>query len=242
MSPSPTAPAPPRGTKGSKPPSRRGWLIGGIVAALVAVALVIAVVASGGDDGDSDGEAQGSIPAATQPGSVTPAEQQPVTVTGEPLPELPEGTDPAVGTAAPAISGYSFDGAPVSVTPGGTAKMVVFLAHWCPHCNAEVPRLLEWDAQGGVPDGLEIIGVATGTDSTAPNYPPSEWLAELGWPWPVIADSENFDAARAYGVNGYPFFTVIGTDGLVKVRFSGEAEVEEVDAIVRKALGLPTSG
>lgn len=233
MSSRPTAPAPP---KGSPPAPKRGLLIGAIVGALVVAALVIAIVVSGGDDDGDEAQAT-TVPAATEPGSVAPAEQQPVSVTGDALPELPrEGADTAVGLAPPALSGYSFDGSPVAVTPGGTAKMVVFLAHWCPHCNAEIPRLLDWQAQGRVPEGLEIIGVATGTDSSAPNYPPSQWLADFAWPWPVLADSETFDAARGYGVNGYPFFVVVGPDGLVKARFSGEADVDTIDAVVRQAL------
>ena len=32
--------------------------------------------------------------------------------------------------------------------------MVVFLAHWCPHCNAEIPVLNEWRDSGEIPDGL----------------------------------------------------------------------------------------
>ena len=32
----------------------------------------------------------------------------------------------------------SFDGTPVEIAPDGKAKLVVFLAHWCPHCRAEV--------------------------------------------------------------------------------------------------------
>ena len=239
-SPAPSAPrAAPRAPRGAPPKSRRGLLVGAIVAALVVAALVIALVASGGDDGETQAS---TVPAASGPGSVTPAEQQPVTVTGDALPELPrEGTDPAVGLAPPAISGYSFDGSPQSVTPGGTAKMVIVLAHWCPHCNAEVPRLLDWKAQGRIPEGLEIVGVATGTDPSSPKYPPSQWLSSFPWAWPVLADSETFDAARAYGVNGYPFFVVVGTDGLVKARFSGEAEVDVLDAVVREALGVPPS-
>ena len=33
-----------------------------------------------------------------------------------------------------------FDGAPLTIAPTGKPMLVVFLAHWCPHCNAEIPR------------------------------------------------------------------------------------------------------
>jgi hypothetical protein len=114
--------------------------------------------------------------------------------------------------------------------------MVVFLAHWCPHCNREVPRLIEWQASGAIPADLQIIGVSTAVASDRPNYPPSQWVVDKAWPWPVMADSKSMDAATAYGVSGYPFFTIVGADGKVKVRASGEIEIDQLTQIVNAAL------
>jgi hypothetical protein len=72
--------------------------------------------------------------------------------------------------------------------------MVVLLAHWCPHCNAEIPVLNEWRDSGEVPDGLNIVGVSTAVSADAPNYPPNEWLQEMDWRWPVLADDRAPDA------------------------------------------------
>ncbi len=221
-----------------QPPRRRGRvlvLIG--VVAVVALAAVLAFVFGGGDDDSVTTGDAAEESVVTVPGGVAPGETQPVTVTGSPLPPLADsGDDDAIDLAAPALDGYDFEGAPVEIAPGTTPKMLVFLAHWCPHCNREIPRLLEWQASGRVPDGLEIIAVTTAVDSNADNYPPSEWLPEMGWTWPVLADSEGQDAAEAYGVTGFPYFVVVGTDGTVKVRFSGELEIEQLDGIVRSAL------
>jgi thiol-disulfide isomerase/thioredoxin len=120
--------------------------------------------------------------------------------------------------------------------------MVVFLAHWCPHCNAEIPVLLEWQEAGRIPDDLAIVGVSTGVNEAAPNYPPDEWLTDMGWPWPVLADSPPTNesagtAADAYGVNAYPFFTIVDDDGTVLLRGSGEKSLDELDALVSEALG-----
>ena len=95
--------------------------------------------------------------------------------------------------------------------------MLVFLAHWCPHCNREVPRLVAWQADGMVPEGLDVIGVSTGSPRARTNYPPSAWLAELDWQWPVLADSTDHQAAAAYGLPGFPYFVIIGADGTVKL-------------------------
>jgi thiol-disulfide isomerase/thioredoxin len=214
----------------------------GLVIVAVVVALVVAIATSGGssntssNDGANDGSTVATVPGVAP--EVQPAETQPVAIEGDILEPLGDPTsDSSIGAPAPTLRGYSFDGGPVSIEPGdGRAYMVVFLAHWCPHCNAEVPRLIEWKNMGMVPDGLEIVGVSTGVAADRPNYPPSEWVVEKQWPWIVMADSEAQDAAMAYGVSGYPFFTIIGADGTVKLRTSGEKSIEEIDALVDAAL------
>ena len=145
--------------------------------------------------------------------------------------------DVSIGAPAPALRGRSFDGRPVNVEPGdGRTYMVVFLAHWCPHCNAEVPRLIEWKNRGLVPDDLVVVGVSTAVAADRPNYPPSQWVVDKGWPWPVMADSSDMDAAAAYGVSGFPFFAIVGPDGKVRARSSGEQSIEAVDALVKSAM------
>ena len=208
-------------------------IIGGVVLAIV-IAFVIAIVAGGSkDSGSSD-----TTKAPSSDGSVSAGENQPVEVVGEALEALPEsGGDSTIGLTAPTLNGYAFDGSTLSVTPGdGNPYMVVFLAHWCPHCNDEVPRLIEWKESGAVPADLQVIAVSTGVASDRPNYPPSQWVVEKGWPWPVMADSKAMDAARAYGVSGYPFFVIVGADGKVKARASGELGTDRINQIVAAAL------
>ena len=208
-------------------------IVGGVTLA-IAIALVIAFVAGGSQDSTSSNSTK--APINDEPGSA--GENQPVDVVGEALEALPEtGTDPAIGVMAPALNGHAFDGSNLSVTPGdGKPYMVVFLAHWCPHCNREVPRLIEWQASGAIPADLQIVGVSTAAASDRPNYPPSQWVIDKGWPWSVMADSEAMDAAQAYGVSGFPFFTIVGADGKVKVRASGEIEIDQLTQIVNAAL------
>lgn len=217
--------------------SRTPWIVGGVIGLVVIVAAVIAIIASsgGGDDGGDDGS---GLP-VTSIGEVV-AEQLPVAVTGEMLPTFGSvANDTAVGMTAPTLKGLSFDQTPVEVLPGeGGPYMVVFLAHWCPHCNAEIPRLIEWAEGGGVPEGLQIVGVSTSVDANAVNYPPSEWIIDKDWPWPVMADSADRTAAQMYGVGGFPQFVIVGEDGTVLYRNSGEMGVEDIDAAVDQALGL----
>jgi hypothetical protein len=53
-----------------------------------------------------------------------------------------------------------------------------------------------------------------------------------------MADSANMDAARAMGVSGFPFIAIIGTDGKVLDRWSGEKGQAGIAAEVDKALGV----
>jgi thiol-disulfide isomerase/thioredoxin len=203
----------------------------------IGVAAALAIAGCGGDD-SSGSSATTAGPGTTVEGGVAAAEFQPVTVEGTALPQLADGgTDPALGATPPTLSGYSFDGSPITIDPSsGTPTMVVFLAHWCPHCNREVPRLVEWNDGGGVPSDLQIIGVSTAANKDYPNWPPSKWIADEKWPWPVMADSEDQTAAAAYGLPGYPYFVIIGADGTVKARQSGEVEIDDLEQIITQAL------
>ncbi len=211
-------------------PSNGKWVVLAIVAA-IAAALLVAVVVGGGDEGSGT---TNSLPG----GDVLAQENQPVVIEGTALEPLDdEAIDPMLGQVAPTLNGATFDGSGVSVTPGdGQAYMIVFLAHWCPHCNREVPRLIEWQASGAVPSELQVVGVSTSVVSDRPNYPPSQWVVEKGWTWPILADSSSREAGEAYGVSGFPFFVIVGADGTVKARVSGEVEIPALTQIVSDAL------
>jgi len=218
----------------SKKASNNTRLVIAAVVVAVVAAFVVAVVAGGSSDD--------ATPATTSPSPVVPgggAESQPVVVQGVALPPLgDDGVDSVVGSTAPSLSGASFDGSSIAITPGQDGDvLLVFLAHWCPHCNAEIPVLLDWQSQGMVPEGLSVIGISTAVSADRPNYPPSAWIVDKGWTWPVMADSVEQAAAAAYGVSGYPFMVIVGADGTVKGRTSGQKGLESLDAWVTSTLG-----
>jgi cytochrome c biogenesis protein CcmG/thiol:disulfide interchange protein DsbE len=208
------------------------WLWAAIVG-IIALALGIAVWSTTGNDKKVT---EGSV--VTGNSISTPAETQPVTMVGTALPPPPDsGADTAIGLTAPTLHGFTFDGSPIDITPDdGRAKMVVFLAHWCPHCNNEIPVILRWAESGGVPPNLDIIGVSTAVSPDRDNYPPSKWIVAKGWKYPVMADSAHNDAERAYGVASFPTFTIVGSDGKVKLRSSGELAETQLDGLVTQAL------
>jgi thiol-disulfide isomerase/thioredoxin len=217
--------------------SRKTFLI---IGAGVLLAAAIAISFSGGSDNAT------TQPRTTVEGEVAPGEFQPVTVVGDVLSPLGDGngnpaSDAAMGKTAPTLNGYTFAGNPVSITPGASDQplMLVFLAHWCPHCNREVPRLIDWQEQGLVPEGLRVIGVTTASRNDQANWPPSDWIEEMKWPFEVFVDSETGDAANAYGVDGFPFIAIVNAEGKVVGRHSGELELSDLDAFVKDSLAVP---
>ena len=200
------------------------WLWIG-TAALVLVLAVAAIVSSGGSGDDKSAEGL--------------EQTRPVTISGTPLPELPQsgGADPAVGQAIPEATGQSFDGSPVAIRNDGRAKLILFVAHWCPHCQKEIPLLADWLKSNSLPSGVDLYTVSTAVDSKRPNYPPSAWLDKEGWKAPTLADSGDGKAAEAYGLSAFPYFVAVDGAGKVVARTTGEITTDQFDDLADRALG-----
>ena len=206
-----------RGAKQSRTP----YFVIAAIAAAVLVALVVALAAGGGDGDD----------AATDRGDADPATTGTVTVSGNPLPQFSETAgDPAVGMTLPTLEGNDQSGAPMTIGADGRPTMIMFVAHWCPHCQREVPVVQQWVDDGSLPEGVDLVSVSTAIDPNRPNYPPDAWLADEGWTAPVLVDADN-SAAQAVGLSAYPFFVAIDGNGNVVLRTTGELTTDQLDAI-----------
>lgn len=171
-----------------------------------------------------------------------------VTIEGEALPafntqSVTAVTDEAVGLPAPVATGQDFFGDEVTIPAQGESTIIAFLAHWCPHCQAEVPLLMEEWIEADLPDGVNVAAVTTGTRDDAANYPPSNWLlAANDWDEPILADSQEAEVATAYGLASYPYFVVVAPDGTVLARTSGELGRDQLQALVDVAAGAADAG
>ena len=217
------------------PKNRTFVIVAGVVVLIIAAAL-IAVLATGGSDDSGDSSASGDSGAEIE-------QTRPVEVTGEALAPFEDpAADPAVGQASPVVNGQGFDG--TAMTIGGASDkptMLVFLAHWCPHCNREVPEVIKLNDAGGIPADLDVIGISTAVASDRPNYPPSEWIVDKGWPFPTMADSENSEALSAFGGTGFPFLVMVDSDGTVLARQSGESTADELGAWIDATLATSSA-
>ena len=217
-------------------PKNRTLLI--VISAIVLVGALagIAVLLSDDEPGEPVA-AEPDGPVATLPDDVQ--ENQPVEVVGDPLPSFDRNIDdPAIGTPVPVVNGQSFDGTEVSIGGNdGRPSLLVFLAHWCPHCNDEIPELIELKNRNGIPEELDVIGISTGVDSNGPNYPPSQWLLDRGFEWPVLADDESATAFLANGGSGFPYLMLVDADGNMVSRDSGTKSAEDLAAWIQEELG-----
>ena len=155
-------------------------------------------------------------------------------VTGAPLPRLIDESvvDPALGLPAPEVTGTDFSGETVTITADGRAKIIVFLAHWCPSCQAEVPLLVEWLETEPLPESIDLYSVSVFVARNQDNYPPSEWLAREGWTVPVILDDETDSVTGYFGLDRTPSWVFINAEGAVVDRLTGGLNAEDLDAIV----------
>lgn len=211
------------GTKQAKKPSRsvveppkktRNIPVVGIAFGAIAI-LLVAAITLGGNTG-----AAGSLGEPT--------------VEGNPLtPFQATAGDNAVGLQAPVITGEDFDGEPVTIGEPGTPTAVGFFAHWCSHCQAEVPRVQAWLDGGGGVEGVDIVSVSTSVNSARGNYPPADWFEREGWEAPVLLDDSNNLAHLTYGGGGFPYWVFLNADGTVAARSEGELDIATLEGFMQ---------
>lgn len=165
----------------------------------------------------------------------------PVEVIGDALPPLVSNdftADTAIGTKAPVLVGVDYDGNPIRIDAEAAGPtMVVFLAHWCSHCNAEVPVLNQLRDDDRIPDEVNVVAVSTAVSPGQPNFPPDRWLVDKDWSFPAMADgvdmtTESFIGATAFGVTGFPFTALLDANGNVAARWSGGRPPSEIASLL----------
>lgn len=216
-------------------------LVAGLILFLGALALIVLAV-TGGDDTATpaedivsttdDGAAAAPAVPAIGFGGEGILEVDLVALAGDPLPTFESGEDDiAIGTLAPAITATSLaTGQPITLGPG-RARVIGFFAHWCPHCQAELPEVTEWLAANQLPPNTEFIAVSTAVDEGNGNYPPSAWFNEVGFSSPVLVDDANGTLLNGMGFGGFPAFVAIDATGVVVDRAGGNIGADGLAAL-----------
>jgi len=181
----------------------KNFIIAGVILLVIGLAVAIGVTLS-------------SEPIAP------PLPEGETTINGENLPDYAGENDDniAIGLPGPLFSGPNQNSEIESLEKNGNAKALLFLAHWCPHCQREVPIVQEIINTIGVPDGIDVIAIATSIDRGRDNYPPQDWLFDEGWSETQIYDIDK-KIARAYGLTSFPYWVFLDKDLNVIARRAG---------------------
>jgi cytochrome c biogenesis protein CcmG, thiol:disulfide interchange protein DsbE len=217
----PSSAATKRGDAKRQAERRTRLVYAGIAFAVVAFAVIIAIFSTG---------EQGDV-VTVEDLAGAPA------VEGEPLSVAPQdpATDPDLGSAGPVVEGADFDGTPVSLGSSGEPQLLMFLASWCPACQQELPQVVSWLEDGGLPDDVGLTAVVTGLDDTRPNWPPDAWLEDEGFTGDVLVDDAEGSVARAYGLSGTPFWVALDADGQVVLRVAGLLDDTQLELLAESA-------
>ena len=196
--------------------SKKIWIVAAVVL-VVALAGVMAIALAGEDSASDVREGQTAA----------------VDIEGERLPQMAQGERTnSINQPAPEVSGTSLTGEPMSITNDGTPKVIAFMTHWCPNCQAEVPIVSQWYNDGNAPDDVDILTINTGVDPLRGNYPPTTWYESEDWNVPTLLDDPASSAANAFGLTAYPFWAVIDADGNAIFQQSGQIGIPELEGLI----------
>lgn len=183
--------------------------------ALVVVLLAVAAVAltSSGDEPTSQAPTTVSGPGADAVATIDgPARTEPI----------PDGS-PIPAWSAPTLDGERFEWAG---RPEGPTVLAIW-APWCPHCQAELPRL---SAAVERHPGISLVTLASALDQPGPT--PQEYMDSEGLSFTVGLDDEANTVAVGLGIQGLPTTYFVDADGLVTVSASGELDPDALEEVL----------
>lgn len=140
--------------------------------------------------------------------------------------------DAALGTVLGEVTGVEYyTQAEITVDPSdGTSRAWLIWAHWCPHCQRELPPLSEWYSENAdLYPNVELISVTSSIDPARGN-PLEPYLDELQLPFPTIVDPD-LALAEQFGLSAYPFWVFTDGDGTTLLRVAGFLEIDQVAEI-----------
>ena len=132
---------------------------------------------------------------------------------------------------APDFSLTTIDGKQLRLSDHkGEVILLDFWATWCAPCKTEIPRFVAFQ-NSYAKRGFQVIGLSM-DDSPAPVR---KFYAQLKMNYPVAVGTPKI-AENYGGILGLPVTFLIGRDGRVIKKYGGEANLDEIEADLRRAL------
>ena len=117
--------------------------------------------------------------------------------------------------------------------PDERPTIFLFVAHWCPYCQDEIPVVKNWIQNEQLFEhGINIVLVVTNTNPDKSNYPPDLWLNNEEWGYPVIYDDNFSTLGKYFGVPAFPYWVFTEPDGTIAFRFAGSLSEEQLINII----------
>lgn len=136
---------------------------------------------------------------------------------------------PAIGAVAPDFSAKAKDGSTITKADiAGKPTLIVFFASWCPHCQAEAPKL---KALAEANPDLKLVFLGVGYNDTQKGI--YDFQTKFSLPVPTYDDGGK--AASVYGINSYPTLIAVNKGGIISDRDTGEVTQDRLNALVAKA-------
>ena len=145
------------------------------------------------------------------------------------LAAAPNAGSAPVGSAAPPIRGTTLAGASVtSAAAPGKVTIVNFWATWCPPCRAETADL---NAAYRRLHARDVVFLGIDTTETAPIV--KTFISAKGVPYPTALAGP--DVYNAYGIAYIPTTIVIDAHGIVRARWVGGIEPQQLAGYIAAA-------
>ncbi|MCG0238112.1 MAG: redoxin domain-containing protein [Firmicutes bacterium] len=148
----------------------------------------------------------------------------------EPAPVRPR-PRPEVGEPAPDWQGVDVrTGKPLAGADlRGKVVLLNFFATWCGPCRTEMPDLERLAAEAG--DAVAVVAI--GADPTESPEQLAAFARSLGVTFPVVHDGGR--AALAYLATGIPTSYFVDREGILRVRFPGPMNLEQMRQLAAQA-------
>ena len=136
-----------------------------------------------------------------------------------------------VGVPAPALSGQTLDGAPITVEFRNRKTVLLFWASWCGPCRHEQPFLNRM-ATDDATRGILFIGV----DILDHDHAAAKAFEdEFHVPYPSLYDDAGKTAAT-YNVDAPPSQVLVDGRGIIVARTPGEVSEDQLGRLIQAKL------
>jgi len=156
----------------------------------------------------------------------------------------PQYLTPLRGKPAPAFTLEDLSGKKLSLADyKGKAVLINFWATWCAPCKIETPWLIELRNQYGA-QGFEVLGISADDLDRGDAQKLSEDKRQIAHfvqqehiPYPVLIDADSISQPYG-GLDSLPASFYVDRNGIVVAAQLGLISKEEIEANIKKALGV----